>query len=35
MYADDLIIYAVVNNFKDKENLQSELNTLVKWADKW
>ena len=35
MYADDLTIYAVVNNFQDKENLQLELNELVKWANKW
>ena len=35
MYADDLIIYAVVNNFQDKENLQLELNELLKWANKW
>ena len=34
MYADDVTIYAVVNNFHDKENLQYELNKLVKWADK-
>ena len=35
MYVDDLIIYAVVNNFKYKENLQLELNELLKWANKW
>ena len=35
MYADDLTIYAVVNSFQDKENLQLELNELLKWANKW
>ena len=35
MYADDLKIYAVVNNFQDKENLQLELNELLKLANKW
>ena len=31
MYANNLKICAVVNNFQDKENLQSELTKLVKW----
>ena len=35
MYADDLKIYAIVNNFHNKENLQCELNKLGKWADNW
>ena len=35
MYADDLKIYAVVNDFQDEENLQLELNELLKWANKW
>ena len=35
MHANDLTIYAVVNNFQDKENLQLELNELLKWANKW
>ena len=30
MYVIDLTIYAVVNDFQDKENLQLELNELVK-----
>ena len=34
MHADDLTIYAVVNDFQDKENLQLEENELVKWANK-
>ena len=28
MYADDLTIYAVVNNFQDKENLQLKLSVI-------
>ena len=35
MYADDLTIFAVVNDFQDKENLLLELNELLKWANKW
>ena len=35
MHADDLKIYAVVNNFQDKENLLVELNKLLKWTNKW
>ena len=35
MYADDLTMYAVVNNFQDKENFQLELNELLKLANKW
>ena len=35
MYADDLTIYAAVNDFQDKENLQLELHELVKWANEW
>ena len=35
MYANDQTVYAVVNNFQDKENLQLELNELLKWANKW
>ena len=35
MYADDLTIFAVVNNFQDKENLQLELNEFLKSANKW
>ena len=35
MYVDDLTIYAAVNDFQDKEYLQSELNELLKWANKW
>ena len=35
MYADDLTIYAIVNNESEKHKLQSELNELCKWTDKW
>ena len=35
MYADDLTINAVENDFQDKKNLQLELNELLKWANKW
>ena len=34
MYADDLTIYAVTNNFQDKGNLKLALNELLKWANK-
>ena len=34
MYADDLTIYAVVNNNEDKNKFQNELNELVNWANK-
>ena len=35
MYVDNQTIYAVINKYQHKENLQSELNTLGKWATKW
>ena len=35
MYADDLKIYVVENNFQNKENLQLKLSELLKWANKW
>ena len=34
MYADDLTIYAVVNNNEDKNKFRNELNELVNWANK-
>ena len=34
MYADDLTIYAVVNNNEDKNIFENELNELVNWANK-
>ena len=35
MYADDLTIYAAVNNEFDRKTLQFELNLLCEWCDKW
>ena len=35
MYADDLSIYAAVNNYKDYLKLQYDLNELCKWAERW
>ena len=35
MYADDLIIYAAVNNETDRKTLQFELNLLFEWCDIW
>ena len=31
MYADDLTVYAVVNNVNDRIKLQNELNNLLEW----
>ena len=35
MYADDLTIYAIVNNINDRIKLQNELNNLLEWSKKW
>ena len=35
MYADDLSIYAAVNNYEDYLKLQYDLNELCKWAERW
>ena len=35
MYADDLTIYAIINNDDNRIKLQHELNNLVSWAAKW
>ena len=35
MYADDLAIYAAVNNESNRKMLQFELNLLCEWCDKW
>jgi hypothetical protein len=32
LFADDCIIYREVKNNNDKENLQTDLNRLAKWA---
>ena len=34
MYADDLTIYAIINNDDDRIKFQNELNNLVSWAAK-
>ena len=35
MFADDLTIYAAVNNKSDRKTLQFELNLLCEWCDNW
>ena len=35
MHADDLNIYAAVNDESDIKTLQFELNLLCEWCDKW
>ena len=35
MISDDQTIYAIVNDFQDKENFKSELSKLVKWDNIW
>ena len=35
MYADDLTIYAVVNNLDDRKKVQNELNLLCNWCKTW
>ena len=32
MYADDLTVYAVVNNVNNRMKLQNELNNLLEWS---
>ena len=32
MYADDLTVYAIVNNINDRIKLQNELNNLLEWS---
>ena len=32
MYADYLTVYAVVNNFNDRNKLQNELYNLLEWS---
>ena len=34
MYADDLSIYAAVNNYEDYLKLLYDLNVLCKWAER-
>ena len=35
LFADDTKIYSIVNNTTDKENLQTDLNTLTYWSKTW
>ena len=35
MYADDLTVYAAVNNFSDRLKLQNKLNNLLEWSKIW
>ena len=35
MHANNLTIYAVVNNGCDRKTLQFELNLLCAWCDEW
>ena len=35
LFADDSILYGIVNNFQDAQTLQADLNKLVEWAQKW
>ena len=35
LFADDSILYGIVNNFQDAQALQADLNKLVEWAQKW
>ena len=35
MYADDLTVYAIVNNINNRIKLQNELNNLLEWSKKW
>ena len=35
MFADDTKIYRVVQNDKDAERLQGDLDTIIKWSETW
>jgi ribonuclease P/MRP protein subunit RPP40 len=35
MYADDTKIISVIKTQNDSEALQSDLNLLLEWSDKW
>lgn len=35
LFADDSLIYRVVENNSDRESLQQDLNKLGEWSDKW
>ena len=35
LFADDCLVYRNVQTSTDQQILQQDLNTLMKWADKW
>jgi len=35
IYADDTLIYRIINTTEDISMLQRDLNTLTEWASKW
>ena len=35
MYADDLTVYAIINNNNDRIKLQNDLNQLCEWCLQW
>ena len=35
LYADDVLLYSVINSPDDCHQLQNDLNTLDQWANKW
>ena len=35
LFTDDSILYGVVNNINSAEVLQSDLNKLAVWSEKW
>ena len=35
LFADDCLVYRNVHTSTDQQILQQDLNTLMKWADKW
>ena len=35
LFADDTKIYSVVNNERDRNSLQDDINKLIAWSDKW
>ena len=35
LFADDTKLYSTVNNKKDQEGLQRDLNKLIQWSNRW
>ncbi len=35
MFADDAKIFSKVNNIEDASNLQTDINSLLFWSEKW